>query len=445
VSAEPDRPANARQSASPEGPFASGNALEHRRKGAWLWSRSTLLGLGVFVAFFLLSLTKIGSFTQDESEYHFPTLLNFYQNGWAAMLNDRYAAANTPLPYLLIALLAKVMGPSLLLARLVTALVSFASFLLAKALLERRRASPFAVAALLFFPYFFVNSFVFYAVNFGVLFLLAGLLVLQKARPGGAGFFLAGTFFSAAVMCQQFYLVVPVAVAMHRMLEQLRSPALRRAGWIADEFIASVLLLAPLLAPFALFAAWGGITHVNFRVHSVMFSPTNITGILFVVGFYFFPYVLQVRREIPWAQWLVVLAASIAMVVLFRPTYSDVQGPGLFTGLVLHLVDIVQKRQPIAAWLLLTLLVMAGMLAVWALGRSLRDSWERLLFVIAAVLTIPYWMNSQMGERHLLGLMVVLLLLVLPRFDELPARIYSGSIGLLGVSYFFYWIFIKFS
>ena len=445
MSAEPQSRAKAPQSAPPQGSSIAGEPPEHSEQGARLWSRPAILGLGVFAAFFLLSLTKIGSFTQDESEYHFPTLLNFYQNGWAAMLNDRYAAANTPLPYLIVALLAKVTGPSLLLARLVTVMASFASFLLAKTLLDRRGASSLAVAALVFFPYYFASSFVFYAVNFGVLFLLAGLLVLQRAQLGMAGNLLAGTFFSAAVLCQQFYLVVPAAVLLHRLLERLKTPTPHRAVSITSELTSCALLLVPLLAPFALFAAWGGITHVNFRVHSVMFSPTNITGILFVVGFYFFPYVLQVRREISWGHWLVVLVASIAMVTWFRPGYSDVQGHGLFTGLVLHLVEIVRKHQPLAATALLTTLVMSGMLSLWTLGRSLRDAWEHLLFVVALVLTIPYWMNSQMGERHLLGLMVVLFILVLPRFEEVPSRWYSGLVGMLGVSYFCYWIFIKFS
>jgi hypothetical protein len=408
-------------------------------------SPAALLGLGVFAAFFLLSLTKIGSFSQDESEYHFPTMLNFYQNGWAAMFNDRYAAANTPLPYLIVALLAKAAGPSLLLARLVTAIVSFGAFLLAKTLLDRRGASPIAVAALLFFPYFFVHSFVFYAVNFGLFFLLAGLLVLQRSQLVRGGNLLAGTLLSAAVLCQQFYLVVPLAVLLHRLLERLRIPAPQRSGSITGELVSCALLLAPLVVPTALFAAWGGITHVNFRVHSVMFSPTNITAILFVIGFYFLPYLLQVRREIPWGHWLIAFVASLAVVTWFRPGYSDVQGAGLFTGVVLHLVEIVRTRQPLAAAALLTMLVVSGLLTVWTLARSLRDSWERLLFVIASVLTVPYWMSSQMGERHLLGMMVVLLILVLPRFDDVPARWYSALVGLMGVSYFCYWIFIKFS
>lgn len=444
MSAEPRPPANDHRSPRFGSSRIVGKPMPRSvGRDGWL-SPAALLGFGVFAAFFLLSLTKLGSFTQDESEYHFPTLLNFAQNGWAAMLNDRYAAANTPLPYLIVALFAKVAGSSLLLARLVTAVVSFVAFLLAKTLLDRRGASPFAVAALLFFPYFFVHSFVFYAVNFGVLFLLAGLLVLQRSPLGMGGNLLAGAFFSAAVLCQQFYLVVPLAVLLHRLMERLTSPAPLQLGSITGEIGSGALLLLPLVVPFALFAAWGGITHVNFRVHSVMFSPTNITAILFVIGFYFFPYLLQVRREIPVGQWLVAFVASVVAVTWFRPGYSDIQGPGLFTGLVLHLVEIVRSYQPLAAAGLLTMLVMSGLLAVWTLARSLRDSWERLLLVIASVLTTPYWMSSQMGERHLLGMMVVLLILVLPKFDEVPARWYSALVGAMGVSYFCYWIFIKF-
>ena len=419
-------------------------ALGTLQKTESWWAGPAVAGLIVFAVFFLISLMKIGSFTQDESEYHYPNLLNFYENGWAAIFNERYAAANTPLPYLLVAILAKVFGPSLFFARLTTLIVSYLTFLVAKRLLTRSGASPFSVFAVVLFPYFFVNSFVFYAVNFGVFFLLAALLVLQRAPFARSANLLAGSLLAAAVLCQQFYLVVPAAVLLHRWWEFQRPPAGQPRLRFADLVASSALLCLPLVVPMALFVAWGGLTHVNFRVHMVKFSPTNITGILFVIGFYFLPCLVQWRDRIRATHALTALAVALALVGWFRPAYSDIQGEGIFTGLVLHLVNIVQTRQAAAAFVLLVALVTSGLLTIWLIHQSLRGSFERMLFVIAMVLTVPYWMNTQIGERHLLGLMVLLFLLVLPKLRPAQAVVYNVYVGGLGIAYFFSWMFVKF-
>ena len=114
----------------------------------------------IFAFFFLLSLTRIGNFTLDEKIFHYPNVLNFYEHGWGAMFNPQYSAANTPLPYLLVAGLAHVFGPSLLLARAITAGLSFFTLLIAMRLLKKSGAEPVSAFVLLFYPYFFVNSFV---------------------------------------------------------------------------------------------------------------------------------------------------------------------------------------------------------------------------------------------------------------------------------------------
>src|SRR5579872_5270499 len=181
----------------------------------------------LFVFFFLLSLTKVGSFTLDETLFHYPNVINFYQNGIGATFDSKYSAANTPLPYIIVAGLAKLISPSLVLARIVTGIFSFFTLLLAMHLLNRQGAYPYSVFVLLFYPYFFLNSFVFYPVNYGLFFALLGLLALDRERKKngygkeGKGYWrdlLAGVCLSLAVLCQQFYLVVPAAVCFARII-----------------------------------------------------------------------------------------------------------------------------------------------------------------------------------------------------------------------------------
>ena len=140
------------------------------------------LAFVLFALFFLLSLTKVGSFTLDETLFHYPNMINFYQNGLAATFNSQYSAANTPLPYIIVASLAKLVSPSLVLARIVTGVLSFFTLLLAMRLLNRQGTNPYSIFVLLFYPYFFVNSFVFYAVNYGLFFALLGLLALDNEQ-----------------------------------------------------------------------------------------------------------------------------------------------------------------------------------------------------------------------------------------------------------------------
>ena len=67
----------------------------------------------IFLFFLMLSLLRINRYTLDETVFHYPNFLNFYENGWEATFNEKYSAANTPLPYIIVATLAKFFGPSL--------------------------------------------------------------------------------------------------------------------------------------------------------------------------------------------------------------------------------------------------------------------------------------------------------------------------------------------
>jgi hypothetical protein len=411
------------------------------------------LAFVLFALFFLLSLTKVGSFTLDETLFHYPNMINFYQNGLAATFNSQYSAANTPLPYIIVASLAKLVSPSLVLARIVTGVLSFFTLLLAMRLLNRQGANPYSVFVLLFYPYFFVNSFVFYAVNYGLFFALLGLLALDNEQTqtldnvhtekGYGRDFLAGICLSLAVLCQQFYLVVPVAIALSRTLLTLRRAPLLPA--LTRTTIANIILMLPLSAPVFIFIRWHGLTHPNFHVHTLAFVPSTVTAILFVTGFCFIPYLVQSYNSITGRNKFLALVAAILLVTLFRPVFSNFQGPGLFTGITYHLMMISGKIGPWLTTLEMAGLTFCGILVLFALFRSLASAWDYTLFVICLFLAATYTVNTEIGERHLLALIIFLFLLILPRIQTPVARWYPWAMALLGVGYFFYWTFFKYS
>jgi len=416
---------------------ATGNI--NRRQVQWL-------AFILFSFFFLLSLTKVGSFTLDETLFHYPNVINYYQNGLGATFNSEYSAANTPLPYIIVAGLAKLVSPSLVLARIVTGIFSFFTLLVAMRILNRHGANPYSIFVLLFYPYFFVNSFVFYAVNYGLFFALLGLLTLDREQEESSygRDLLAGICLSLAVLCQQFYLVVPAAIAFARtilILYQKRRPILPA---LVQTTVGNIFLLLPLIAPALIFIRWKGLTHPNFHVHSLAFIPSTVTAILFVIGFYFIPYLIQSYKSITGRNVCLALAGAILLVVLFRPVFSDFQGPGLFTGLTYHLMMLSGKISPLITTLSMIGLTFCGILIFIVLCRSLSSTWDYTLFIICIFLAAAYAVNTQIGERHLLALIIFLFLLVLPRIRTSVAGWYPWAMAILGMGYFFYWTFFKY-
>lgn len=406
------------------------------------------VSVGLFSFFLLLSLLKVDNYTLDETVFHYPNLLNFYYNGWDALFNDHYSAANTPLPYFIVAILAKLFSPSLVLARIVTALISFATFLLFVKLLESYAVSKYFSFSILLYPYFFVNAFVFYTINYGLFFLALALLLWQKnekeKQHSLSGEFLTGLAFSMAVLCQQFFLVIPFAIIAYRGCSFLFTKKMKRRQSFQQLFLSNLLLAVPLILPFALFFYWGGLTHPNFRSHTLAFYPSTVVAILFVTGFYFSPYIFFRRKKIKSVEAIASLSFSILLVTVFKPVFSDFQGPGLFTGLVFHLITIPGEIHPFISSILMTALTSLGVLVLVELVKSLKSRSDFALITMAAGLLLAYSFNTQIGERHLSGLMMILFLLLLPRMKE-TRWLYPAAMTIAGIGYFAYWYFFKFS
>lgn len=406
------------------------------------------VSVGIFSFFLLLSLLKVGDYTLDETVFHYPNLLNFYNNGWDAMFNGQYSAANTPLPYFIVAILAKLFSPSLALARIVTALISFSTFLIFVKLLESYAVSKYFSFSILLYPYFFVNAFVFYAINYGLFFLALALWLWQKTenekKASLSREFLTGLSFSMAVLCQQFFIVIPFAIIFYRGLSFFTAKQINRRQSFQQLFLSNLLLAIPLLLPAVLFFYWGGLTHPNFSSHSLAFYPSTVVAILFVTGFYFSPYIFFRRKKIKTVEAIASLFLSILLVMAFKPVFSDFQGPGLFTGLVFHLITIPGKIQPLITSFLMTGLTTLGILVFVELVKSLKSRSDFTLITVVAFLLLAYSFNTQIGERHLSGLMMILFLLLLPRMKE-TGWLYPVAMTIAGIGYFMYWYFFKFS
>jgi hypothetical protein len=410
--------------------------------------RNVFIGaLIIFVLFFCISLPKMGSFTGDEVKYHYPNMENYFFNGLGATFNSQYSAANTPLPYIITSFVAHLTALNLFVARMTTALISFGIFWVVFALLKAYSAPRYASLIFLFSPYFFLNSFIFYANNYGILFMLLAFLVMWQTKGKAAYIsnFLTGIFLALAVLCQQFYLLIPAAIAAYRLGNAFQHRREDGQPQFKSVIGSLVAMNIPLLLPLYIFSRWGGLTHPNFQYHSLGFYPSTIVGILFVTGLYYFPFLLLTLRKATKAEILVGGLLSILLVVAFRPQFSSQQGAGIFVGLTNHMISLTGKMGGIFPVVVMIGLVFCGIQILVRLFRDLSMGREYMLFLAALLLAIVYVFNTLIGERHLIGYITILFLLVLPRIRGKIGLLYLAAMACLGISYYIYYIFFKFA
>ncbi|HLX12437.1 MAG TPA: hypothetical protein VKS81_06450, partial [Bacteroidota bacterium] len=400
----------------------------------------------VFGIFCLLSLRKLGAFTEDEVLFHYPNFLNFYYHGFQTTFSPTYSAANTPLPYIIAALVAKLFTPSLLLTRLVTAVFSLGAFVVFAYILGERGCPHYLSLVFLFFPYFFLNSFIFYVINYGLFFAVLALIPLldNSIHRGSISFMAVGGTLCCAILCQQFYLVIPFSILIAGGLTKSDSPFPYAFSMERYTYRSMGLMLIPVLLPFIIFIKWGGLTHPNFARHALSFHMSTVVAILFVAGFYFSPFAVQSIKSFGLKGLTAAIIASAGLVLFFKPEFSDKPGGGVFTGAVHHLIVLSGRVSAYLPTIFMIILVFSGLIVFFELLKSLKDRFEVTLFISSIALAFAYTFNELIGEHHLLGMMAFMFILVLPRIRSGWRLPYVLGMATFGISYFVYSLFFKF-
>jgi hypothetical protein len=104
------------------------------------------------------------------------------------------------------------------------------------------------------------------------------------------------------------------------------------------------------------------LVHPNFKVHSLKLNPSNATGILLVIGFYFTPFVWAGIKNTNRLLIAGFIALALLLVYFFTPAYADINEPGVFNGIVYHILVIVKSRSSILFFILMATLVALGFL-----------------------------------------------------------------------------------
>lgn len=415
---------------------------------ARLPSRHIFTQILFFSLFFILSLPGLLNPT-DETIFHFPNLVNFNESGFYFFLTDSYSSANTPLPYILAGVILKYIGISLVNARLINIIVAILILHFIRLLLENRNQNRDFSYLIQVLPYFLLNTFAFYVANFGLLFYFAAVFYLTKKEEQlkHLDFFILGILFSMAALCQQFYLIVPFAIFFSYGLGNWKRAISN--GYSRKQLIKSgisgLLFVIPFIIPIYVFCKWKGLVHPNFRIYQLSFNPRNWFYILNIIGLYSIPFVIPELRKISFRYITGSSLAAFCIVICSEYIFTQPVGYS-FSGLTTHALIIVSQWNSILHIVLKWFFCTMGLLAVNKLWKSFGNrNIENFILITILCVTLLHGFMTPLGERHLLLLIVCIIVLLILTSAKPVLRSSIIYFSLIGISYYLYWIFIKYS
>jgi 4-amino-4-deoxy-L-arabinose transferase-like glycosyltransferase len=317
-----------------------------------------------------------------------------------------YNSAAGPAFYVIFGNLGHVLGYNLLGLRLVVFAFALGCIVVVFRLCRLARLEPLPAAVLLCTaPYFFTLSGLFMtelpALFFALLALL-GWLLFRRGRTIGLPLALAAA--ALAILCRQYFIFLPVALAAADVIPRSQTTRNR---------LFPLVWLSPLLTLVPLVLLWHGLVPPALaeRYHAG-FALGNVASVLAWTGLWLLPWALARFRI-----WHLVALAAVPFAIT---------APGLGNGITSTLLRVLPGPLPVIA---VTLLAFAGLLLYLriAAGAHLLSSVQvpalvgALLFCIVLIFGGP-----TVYERYLLpGYVFLLLLLPLDR-RPLLALVWAG-------------------
>lgn len=391
----------------------------------------------LYAFFSVVSLVTLNSHI-DERESHLPTVKNFYDNDvLTAIKGDRYKSASTPLPYLIVSAPLKLFSiePSLAAARsfnmIISLIVLFIFILLCE---EKKNGLIFPALILFFYPYFLKPSFAFFMSIYGLMFFLAFVYFIQNQTKGNV--FIGSLSLAAAVLCQQFYLIVFVFYAGYLLYKE----------FIIESSSKSVInlfyFLMPLTLPLILFLIWGGLVHPAYRAWGTDFSFSGPTGVLVTLGAVLLPYMVFNIKELKLKEVPIVLIISLLAVVFAYPVWVNQPTVGGISGITFNFLSKVNDFSSVLSFIIKTSFCFMGIASFVIFYKKVKEDKSRLLFLLYIALAIGFSFNRLPSERHMLPLIAAGYLFVFNQVNKVVVlKYWLGYSIIIGSVYFYYIMF----
>ena len=374
----------------------------------------------------------------DEREFHLPTLELFYNsNPITAIKSAEYKSENTPLPYIIVSLPLKIfhITPTLTMARLFNILISLIVLFIFIQLCDGKKNNLIIPALiLLFYPYFLKPSFVFFMSIYGLIFFLLFIYLIEKKTSINS--LLSGFSLAAAILCQQFYLIVFVFYIGYWLYKEYLTESGPKS--ILDLFY----FLLPFVLPLIVFLLWSGLTPPGLRFRNVEFSFESFTGVLVTLGSMLFPYMIFNIKEIKVRGLITILFLSVLLVLFAFPVWVNQPTVGGISGLTFNFLDKVNDYNGLVSFILKSLFCFLGMGSFIIFFKKADDKKSWFLLLLYVVLAIGFSLNRLPSERHMLPLITIAYLFIFNRVNK--KFIYKYWLAyqvIIGGVYFYYIMF----
>jgi hypothetical protein len=399
-----------------------------------VWKHPFLIFSLPFIAFILITRLSFHAIV-DENLFHLKTIEQFASSFPIFDLKD-YPSASGPLPYILWAIMGKVVGFEIWKLRFLTVLISYLSSILFFHTCRDQKI-PFPVLKtliLIFFPYIFLYSFTLYTMNFALLWEIFSLrYFLRYVESRSKGDLAWGSTGSLAlVLSRQIDVALPLGAFCYFLIgKHLKKP------------LAAFLSIAPILGFLLLVTYWKGITPPRFQtaLHPSL-KLTHFTLLLTVIGFYFQPIgLLEGWRLKRWAAIFPLL--FIAYLFVFPVPYPE-EGQGI----VYYGIDLIGREfYDGLAWMAPFYLGVVGGLVFYGIGRGICESGKVPLpsYVLLFYLVFNC-LNPYVYERHYYFAWPLVLLLLPRDVSENRTLLMIVLLFLVGISLSYaklVWVFPK--
>ena len=388
------------------------------------------------VCFFCFAAIFITSSYGDEQYYHYPLAQNISLSKIINTGSD-YSSAYTPLPYLAGNLVLKI-SSSLVALRI----LNYAVFLLTIYffyLLAKEVSKDHLVLTLLFFlnPYLLKASYLFIMFNWGLLFILIALNIYfseGKARQLRGDFFLL-----LAVLCQQWMLVVVLAVLLYQL--DLFFKGKIKINFLAKSFIGKFVIFLPAIL---LFYSWQGLTHPNFASHSLQPTFEHLNGVLANIGFLMFLVVLANYKNLLKMK-NVLLLFPLPLLWLAIPKHSLSHGPREITGIVSQLVTKVYAGMHIPYDFSMFFFIIAGYLFLLLIISKNENDLAKIFQYAVLGFFIAFIASSRLAASHIYISLPLILLLFRAEIEKMKRtkNIMITQFFLLSLVYLIYITFYR--
>ncbi|MBK7380902.1 MAG: hypothetical protein IPJ03_18265 [Ignavibacteriales bacterium] len=271
---------------------------------------------------------------------------------------------------------------------------------------------------------------------YGLMFFLLFIYLIQK--KGNGRIFLAGLCFAAAVLCQQFYLIVFVFYAGYLLYKDYRFSLRLRV----ESVLNVVYFLLPFILPVIVFLFWGGLVHPSYQAWGTVFGLSGLTGVLVTLGALLLPYMAFNIKEIKVNDLTILLILSLFLVVFAFPVWVSQPTEGGITGITFNFLSKVNDFSGVLSFILKTSFCFSGMASFVIFFKKIIDDKSKLLYLMYIALAIGFSLNRLPSERHMLPLIVTALLFVFNQVNkQIEMRYWLAYQVIIGGVYFYYIMF----